>query len=427
MSDSVVRLSDYARLVRTNRNFRLMWVAQIVSEMGDWFYSVAIFAFLLQTKGTAQSVAFAFVLQVLPQCFAAPMAGVINDRLSRKKVMIFADWMRAGIVLSMLLVRSQDMVWLLYVLLFLETVMWALFEPARSAVVPNITSKEELLSANALTAATWSFNFAVGSALGGFVAALASRNTVFVLNSLSFVLSAILITRMRFHEPHIGNQAPLRLSDLADFTPIVEGMKYVLRDVRLAVTMLVKAGLSVMGTNWVIIPILGERTFPVSVAGFNAEQASTLGMSILMAARGAGAVFGALGSSSVAGSSQPRLRRSIFAGFLLSAAGYLALAGAPNIWLACLTLIVAHAGGSIIWTASATLMMEQTEDRFRGRVFSAEFALSMGTLAAVSYAGAYLLDHHMTVRMLCLWTGVGLLVPAFVWAQLQYLWKRPTS
>src|SRR5690348_7119423 len=125
MASQGIALADYGRLIRDNRNFRLLWSAQIVSELGDWFYSVAIFSFLLQ---------------VLPQFFAAPTAGIINDRISRKKAMIFADWMRAAIVLAMVLVRSRDTVWLLYVLLFCETVMWALFEPARSAVIPNIAT-----------------------------------------------------------------------------------------------------------------------------------------------------------------------------------------------------------------------------------------------------------------------------------------------
>src|ERR1700682_4235465 len=97
-------LSSYWRLLRHNRNFRLMWFAQIVSELGDWFYSVAIFSFLLELTDSAQMVAFAFMMQVLPQCIMAPAAGVINDRISRRKVMIFADWARVGIVLSMMLV-----------------------------------------------------------------------------------------------------------------------------------------------------------------------------------------------------------------------------------------------------------------------------------------------------------------------------------
>src|SRR6202171_5935373 len=120
-------LRDYPRLVRTNRNFRLLWAAQIVSEIGDWFYTVAVYSLLLDFTGKAQSIALAFVLQVLPQFFVAPTAGILNDRLSRRRVMIFADWMRAGIVLCMVLVRGPHLVWFLYLLLVIETVMWAMF------------------------------------------------------------------------------------------------------------------------------------------------------------------------------------------------------------------------------------------------------------------------------------------------------------
>ena len=76
-------LSSYWRLLRNNRNFRLLWFAQIVSELGDWFYSVAIFSFLLELTGSAQLVSFAFLMQVLPNTLIAPAAGVINDRISR--------------------------------------------------------------------------------------------------------------------------------------------------------------------------------------------------------------------------------------------------------------------------------------------------------------------------------------------------------
>src|SRR5277367_4669876 len=175
---SAVSLSAYGRLLRDNRNFRLMWLAQIVSELGDWFYSVAIFSFLLELTGSAQIVSLAFMMQVLPQFFVSPMAGMINDRMSRKRVMIVADWMRAAIVLSMMLVRSRGTLWLLFILLFLETVCWALFEPARSAVYPNITETGQRPVANALWSATWSINFAIGAGLGGLADVAFGRNTV---------------------------------------------------------------------------------------------------------------------------------------------------------------------------------------------------------------------------------------------------------
>src|SRR5438128_12314274 len=109
---SRVSFASYLRLLGGNRNFRRLWGAQIVSEIGDWFYTLAIYSLLLQLTGRAGSVALALVLQVLPQTFVGPAAGVVNDRVRRRRVMIVADLPRCGIVLSMLLGRSRSTLWL---------------------------------------------------------------------------------------------------------------------------------------------------------------------------------------------------------------------------------------------------------------------------------------------------------------------------
>jgi MFS family permease len=418
-----LKLSAYWRLLRANRNFRLIWLAQIVSELGDWFYSVVIFSFLLELTGSAQMVAFALMAQVLPQCFMSPAAGVLNDRISRKRVMIFADWARAVIVLVMMLVRTRAMLPLLFALLILESACWALFEPGHRAVIPNITPPEETPAANALAAATWSFNFAMGAAIGGFVAVSFGRNTVFLLDSLSFVVSALLISRMRFHEPHAENLGPLRWRELLDFTPIVDGARYMVRDPKRLATMLVKGGAGIMGSNWVILPVLGERVFPVRLHGLSAAQAGTLGMSTLLASRGLGAVFGAYLGGNIAGLNTRRIRWIIFAGFLMGALGYLMLGIAGSLAAAVITLVVAHAGGSAIWTASTTLLQQQTEDRFRGRVFSAEFAFTMLILAIASFIAGRYVDSGVDVRTVAIVTGAAMLIPAIAWIAASRDWK----
>jgi hypothetical protein len=417
-----VSLSSYLHVVRTNRNFRLLWMAQIVSELGDWFYSLAIYSFLLELTGSAQVVAFAFLMQVFPQVVMSPTAGILNDRLSRRKLMIFADLARAVIVLSMLLVRSRDNLWLLFVLLAMETICWAIFEPGSRAVIPSITSGDETAIANAIASATWSVNFAVGAALGGVAGVAFGRNTVFVLNSLSFVASAMLLSRMRFTESHASEMAPLRPRDLVDFSSIADGMRYVKRDPRLVATICVKAGIGLMGANWVILPVLGERVFPLRLAALTAQQSATLGMSALFASRGAGAIVGAFATGLSAGTSSGRLRRAITWAFIAAATGYLLLGVVGSLWLACMVLVLGHAGGSAAWTASTTLLQQQTEDKYRGRVFSTEFALSMLMLSIVSYGAGLLTDAGMNVQTLAVVTGGIELAVVAAWLTAQRLW-----
>src|SRR5215470_1796867 len=217
---SSVSFGSYLRLLGGNRNFRRLWSAQVVSEIGDWFYTLAIYNLLLQFTGRASSVALALVLQVLPQTLIGPTAGVVNDRIRRKRVMITADLGRMLIVLCMLLVRSREMVWLVYPLLVAETILAAFFEPARSSIIPNIVGREDVVLANTLSSTTWSVNLMLGATVGGAVAALLGRDAVFVLNALSFLASALLILGMHFAEPHADDSRPLRARELVDFSPV---------------------------------------------------------------------------------------------------------------------------------------------------------------------------------------------------------------
>jgi MFS family permease len=419
-----VALSSYWHLLRDNRNYRLLWMAQIVSELGDWFYTVAVFTFILALTGSAQLVSIAFVCQVLPVCIAGPAAGVINDRLNRKSVMIFADWARAAIVFSMLFVKSKATLPLLFVLLFLESVCWAMFEPGSRAVLPNITTKEQMPVANALSSATWSTNFALGAGIGGLAAVWLGRDAVFVLNALSFVASALLLSRMRFAEPHAENRPPLKPRDLFDFTEIVEGARYIRRNPKVLTTIFVKGGGAIMGTNWVILPVLGERVFPIHLHGLTSDQAGTLGMSTLLASRGIGAIFGAYVGGNVAGTNVHRIRWIVTIAFLMGAVGYLALGFAGSLVAAALTIMLAHAGGSAAWTSSSTLLQQQTDDKFRGRVFSTEFAFTMLMLSIASFAAGRLADSGVPVRTLATWTGMAMFIPAVAWIVASRSWRN---
>ncbi len=417
------RITQYVTLLRENRNFRLLWLAQIVSELGDWFYAVALYSLLLDLTGSAKSIGIAIVLQVLPQVLIAPAAGALNDRLSRKKLMIFADIVRVFVVLAMLLIRSADMVWIIYILLPLETMAWGLFEPGRSAVVPTILPRKHLITGNALSAATWSFNLAVGATLGGLVAALFGRPTAFIINACTFMLSAWFISRMDFYEEHTQDKPPFRARELVDFTPTLDGIRYVRGDLRRLSVLCLKGGLGLMGAHNVLLPIFGERIFPMSQILQDSSRAGMLGMSFLMAWRGVGALIGPLIGAAWAGDSRKRMRRGIAVGFGMTTLGYSLLAIAPNPTLAGLCIVLAHAGGSIIWVFSTTLLMLLTENRFRGRVFAAEFAIHFVIVSIASYAASSAIDLGISPQRAALTMGLSLLAPLALWLFVQRLWK----
>ncbi len=413
---SSITLGSYARLLRHNRNFRRVWLAQIVSEIGDWFYTLSIYTLLLQLTGHAGSVALALVLQVLPQTFVGPTAGVVNDRLRRKHVMIAADIVRFVVVLAMLFVRSRSMVWLVYPLLLAETTMAAFFEPARSSVIPNIATEDEVLVANTLSSATWSVNLLIGASVGGVVAAFFGRDTVFILNALSFLTLAFLISGMRFVEPHAESAVRLRPRDLVDYSPVLEGIRYIRSHPTLLPAVFAKAGELMVGPSWVIFTVMGAREFAVHGRGIDTAGGAMLGMSILLGGRGLGALAGPLVAARWAGRSDHRLRLGILFGYLTIAVGYGVLGASRSVWMAAACAMLAHMGGSTVWVFSTTLLQLHTEDRFRGRVFSADLGLASLTFATTAYLCGRLLDAGISARTLASSTGVLMLVPAAILA-----------
>jgi hypothetical protein len=144
----------------------------------------------------------------------------------------------------------------------------------------------------------------------------------------------------------------------------------------------------------------------------------------LVGSRGIGALLGPFVSSPWAGMDEARLRRGILFGFIAAAIGYMFLSQAPNLWVACLMIVLAHGGGSTIWVFSTTLLQMYSQDRFRGRVFGAELALHMVTISISSSIAGRLVDQGISPRTAVLVTGCLLLLPALLWSY-TLRWKRP--
>ena len=174
-----------------------------------------------------------------------------------------------------------------------------------------------------------------------------------------------------------------------------------------------------------LLPILGERVFPVKLAGLDHSRAAMLGMSMLMGARGVGALIGPLIGGRWAGESHSRMRTGILVGFLIAAAGYVCLGSSTSLAIAICAVVAAHAGSSTNWVFSSTLLQIYTEDRFRGRVFSADFGICMLGISASSYLAGVAIDFGVPPRTFAVAIGLVMLVPAAAWAIALHRTRRP--
>lgn len=415
--NSTITLPGYYRLLRRNVSFRRLWLAQLISGTGDWFYSVAIYDLLLSLTGSAQVVALAAVLQILPMFVAGPTAGAVNDRVSRRRVMLIADLVRSIVVLGMLFVETREQIWILYLLLACEVSTAAFFESARNAVLPSVVDRKDIPAANAVAATTWSVTVTAGAAIGGFAVAYLGRQSVFLLNSSSFLLSAWFIYRMSVRETHIEQGVSLRWNEILGFGPILEGLRYVARDPKLASLLTLKFGLGILGARLVLVSVIGSREFAVG-------GQTALGMSLLLIFQGIGSLIGPLIAGPLVGVSRRRMRYGVLAGYLAAAVSYIVFSQAYTLGTAALTMVVAHAGGSLVWVFSTTLLHYNTEDRFRGRVFAADLALFMITASVASYSCGWAIDHAIGARTAALGVGLAMLLPAAAWTiGLRTIWS----
>ena len=428
MPEPMISFRGIVRLLTGNRNFRLLWSAQVISEVGDWLYAVVLYSLLLEITGRAESIGIALVLQLLPQLFVSPMAGVVNDHLSRKRVMIGSDVARAFIIGAMVFVQSADRLWLLYILLVLETIMWAFFEPGRAAIIPNITrNDEERLTANTLGGVTWAAAFFMGSSLGGFLGAAFGRNFVFLFDAVSFLFSAWLVSRMRFTEPHLATAPALTARDLLGAGAFTEGLAYAWANHRRRAALMVKAGVGLMGSNYVILSVMGQREFPLTWFTRNPQAAAMMGISTLMAARGLGAMTGPWIVGRWAGQDQNRMRLGIALGFALVLVGYGTLSQSSSLAVAFVGIALAHAGASTAFVFSTNLLQTLSEDAFRGRLLSTDFAGMVISISLSSYCAGWAVDHGIPVRQAALATAVVMLLPLSVWLWITRGWSKPQS
>lgn len=409
---------EYATLLRGNRNYRFLWLSAVTSYLGDWFNLIASAELIQRLSGGGTAVSYLFLARFLPSFLMSPFAGVLADRFDRQRLMVVADVLRALTVLCFLLVRSADQLWLLYALTALQFALSALFIPAKSAVLANVVPQRDLVTANALDSTTWSVMLAFGALLGGVVTGLFGAETAFIADALTFLLSAVIVTRI---ELPVGllearRQANADRRGLLDF---VDGLRYLWGLPLVLCLALVKAGGSLIwGALNVLEVEFASKVFPLGEGG-----ATTLGL--IYAVAGVGTGVGPILMRRWLGDLPARLRWGILAGLGLMTLGTFGLSIAPTLPLFLAATLLRTFGTGTLWVFSAALLQMLVEDRMRGRVFAFEFAaFTLTQSISILWAGWGQDWLGLSVReVLVVTAGVGVLVTA-AWLPVLLIWRR---
>lgn len=408
----------YIDLLRRNRSFRQLWLGQVVSQMGDWFNTIALYTIILQLTGSGRDVGLLLVARFVPSFLFGPISGVVADRFSRRTIMIVSDLLRAVVVLGFLFVRRADQLWIIYVLTVLQLGLSTFFEPAKTAAIPSIVEDRELVAANAISSVTWSAMLTIGAAIGGIITDAFGTDVAFILDGATYLLSAALIASIRVPKRAKRPRQKLSLGRILGITETIEGIKYVKDRPRVLANLLVKPAWGLGGGILTLLAVFGERIFPVG-------KGAAGGIGVLFAARGIGTAVGPIVARRLSGEGVGRMQASIGIAFLIGGAFYIAFGSATSLVFALIVLGIAHCGGSILWVFSTVMLQRSVADNFRGRVFAAELALVTLAMAASNYATGELLDRfHFSPRTVTIGMGILFLLPGIVWFLTQRWWDR---
>jgi MFS family permease len=402
-------MPDFTDLLRRNANYRNVWLGQVVSEMGDYFNNVAVFSLAMETTGSGLVVSLVMLSRAVPAVIAGPLAGVLLDRFDRKRIMIASDLVRFAVALAFILTIRYHETWLLCLLSALLMFASPFFTSGRAAILPSITSKEELHAANSLTQTTQWATLTAGTMLGGLSAAHFGYQWAFVINALSFLFSAAAISRLSMGQGSFqARRTALTESDVVrPWSEYKEGLAY-MRSVPL-----------VVGIGWISVGwAMGGGAAQILFALFG-EQVFRRG------AEGIGTIWGFAGVGLLIGGAVGHLtgrkvgfagyKRAVTVSYLIHGAAYVAFSKTEWYWAALFFIMLSRVGMAVTTVLNNYQLLRSTPDEFRGRVFATLESLRWSTMM-ISMALAGVASQYFSARAIGVVAGLLGSLTAVCWA-----------
>jgi MFS family permease len=357
----------YTQLLRCNRFFRRLWSGQVISELGNWFNFIAALGLVRAVSNAAPEVTtILLIARLIPFTFFAPLAGVLVDRWSRRTIMIAADLLRVVAALGFLLVRRPEDLWIAYLCSVLLSIFGTFFEAAKNTAVPNITGERDLLAGHALMYSSRYLWMAVGSALGGWTTAYIGYQGAFIINALSFFVSAYSVWRVPEEKTREENPEELSGDFRSYWSDIKEGWHYIVEHASVA-TIIVVTILYTIGSGPLnlIVDRLGALEF-AGKSGLSTDAA----VAALYFAAAFGLFLGMMIARLVGSYLESNKRTVAFIGCSLISQGVLfALAGVmPALLWSCVMVCLSRVFLGAHMAVQETLMMRLAPDDMRGRV-----------------------------------------------------------
>lgn len=367
--------------VLRQRNFAFLWVAGLISSVGTWALYTALPYYVYEQTGSALAAGGMVIAQTIPRILLSSVAGVCVDRWDRKRTLIAADVIRAGLLLLIFAVHSHDLLWVIYLVAFCEAAVSQFFGPAREAMVPHLVDEQALTAANAMDAANGPLIRLLAPAFGGALLALLGVTGLVLADTGSYLVSAALILAVSLPPRRADRSAAPRRSANSLLGSAWADWRSGVREVAAEPILL-----SVLIVNGVVLVGYGMITVILVLFARDVLHGNALVFGWLVTAQGIGGLVGAAGTNWLERWLSPT--RVINVGLVTTGVLYLLVANVPHMAVDIALIAVTGLPITSYWVSVRTLLQKRTPDAHRGRVFGlSEMINSIATLAGVGVAG----------------------------------------
>jgi MFS transporter, DHA3 family, macrolide efflux protein len=384
------------------REYRLIWLGQLISEAGDGLTNLTLLLLVNALTGSTAALAGMAIVLAIPPLTIGLVAGTYVDRIDRRRIMLASDLLRGIVVLGFILVGSTSALWLLYILAFVQSAVGTFFTPARGALLPRIVPGEGLLAANSLAQATRVISSVVGSALAGLIVGLAGTFwPAFVIDSATFFVSFALISRL---PGTIGTIEATAHAAAGIGASLLVGVRTIGRSRILSTTMVAMA-VSMLGlgaVNVLFVPFV-VRVLHVGAVWLGPVELAQ-SASMILASGLIGVLARRLAPSSIVTIGMAGVALTIFA------AG-----GVSAIWQLLVLMFVIGWFIVPLQAAVVTILQQSTPDGERGRVMAVvQASMSAASVLSMGFAGIAgdVVGVREVFTMAAAITGLGFVVAA---------------
>ena len=368
-------------VLRTNRDLRLLFVAQNLSFMGDWFTFVALAGLVQDVTGSKFLVSLLLVAFSLPSFLASPIGGPVADRFDRRKVLIIVSILQAVAATGLLFI-GDSRIWIAFVAQGSIAALAAFVRPALEAAIPNLArNPEELRQANAVFGSSWGVMLAVGAGIGGIFSQAFGREAAFIADIATFLIATgliALVTRpMQEARTKINSRRIRPIRDMGEALHLAKSDPAIMSLLMSKMTFAVGAGVV-------------SQLAVYAADSFNSGDA---GRGLMLGLRGLGSALGPLVAARFVKDDLSRVILVCGISGLGFAGGYLAAAASPILIMAAIFIGLAHLGGGAQWTLSTYGLQMRCPDEMRGRVLAGDFALITLSLGLSSLAAGVVSEY----------------------------------